>query len=184
MKVILIILLSVFSLVCNYSTAQNTKQNTALNQQEVKNNVEHEVSTIILIRHAEKEDATTKDPSLSEKGKERAEALVQLFNDISIDAFYATPYKRTTETITPIAKAKGKEVLSYNPSDKNSIAEMIQSGKGKKIMIAGHSNTIPPMVNDLIGKNEFTTMDENEYGKIWIVVFKGNALIDCSVLNY
>ena len=33
-------------------------------------------------------------------------------------------------------------------------------------------------------KNEFTTMDENEYGKIWIVVFKGNALIDCSVLNY
>ena len=27
-------------------------------------------------------------------------------------------------------------------------------------------------------------MDENEYGKIWIVVFKGNALIDYSVLNY
>ena len=51
-------------------------------------------------------------------------------------------------------------------------------------MIAGHSNTVPPLVNALIGKNEFTTMDENEYGKIWIVVFKGNALIDYSVLNY
>ena len=184
MKATLIILLSVFSLVCNYSTAQNSKQNTGQNQQEVKNNVEHEVSTIILIRHAEKEDASTKDPSLSEKGKKRAEALVQLFKDISIDAFYATPYKRTTETITPIAKAKGKEVLRYNPSDKNSIAEMMQSGKGKKIMIAGHSNTLPPTVNALIGKNEFTTMDENEYGKIWIVVFKGNEVIDCSVLNY
>lgn len=184
MKAILIILLSVFSLVCNYSTAQNSKQNTGQNQQEVKNNVEHEVSTIILIRHAEKEDASTKDPSLSEKGKERADALVQLFQDISIDAFYATPYKRTTETITPIAKANGKEVLNYNPSDKNSIAEMIAAGKGKRMLIAGHSNTIPQLVNTLIGKNEFTTMDENEYGKIWIVVFKGNALIDYSVLNY
>ena len=101
-----------------------------------------------------------------------------------IDSFYATPYKRTMETITPIAKVNGKEILTYNPSDKNNIAEMIKAGKGKKIMIAGHSNTIPPMVNALIGKNEFTTMDENEYGKIWIVVFKGNALIDYSVLNY
>lgn len=184
MKTILIILLSVFSLFCIDTTAQNSKQYTAITPQQLKTNVEDEVSTIILIRHAEKEDATTKDPSLSHIGKQRAEALVQLFKDISIDAFYATPYKRTTETITPIAKAKGKEVLSYNPSNQKSIAEMIQLGKGKKIMIAGHSNTIPQLVNTLIGKNEFATMDENDYGKIWLLVFKGNDLIDYSVLNY
>ena len=175
MKPLLFLLFAVFSLSISQTAAQNNTQKTTS---------ENQVSTIILIRHAEKAEAHSKDPSLSDRGKKRAEALVQLFKEMPIDSFYATPYKRTTETITPIAKANGKEVLSYNPSDKNSIAEMIQSGKGKKIMIAGHSNTIPPMVNALIGKNEFTTMDENEYGKIWIVVFKGNALIDYSVLNY
>ena len=175
MKPLLFLLFAVFSLSISQTAAQNNTQKTTS---------ENQVSTIILIRHAEKAEAHSKDPSLSEKGKERAEALVQLFKEMPIDSFYATPYKRTMETITPIAKVNGKEILTYNPSDKNNIAEMMQSGKGKKIMIAGHSNTIPPMVNALIGKNEFTTMDENEYGKIWIVVFKGNALIDCSVLNY
>lgn len=175
MKAITIILLTIFSLFYNTSTAQNNKPNQ---------NPETQVSTIILLRHAEKAEATTKDPTLSDAGKQRAEALVKLFKDNPIAVFYATSYKRTTETITPIAKANGKEVLTYNPSDENSIAEMIQSGKGKKMMIAGHSNTIPQLVNTLIGKNEFTTMDENDYGKIWIVVFKGNELIDYSVLNY
>lgn len=36
----------------------------------------------------------------------------------------------------------------------------------------------------LIGKNKFAAIDENEYDKVWIVLFKGNALKDCSVLNY
>jgi 2,3-bisphosphoglycerate-dependent phosphoglycerate mutase len=184
MKAILIILLSAFSLFCTNSKAQNLKHNIEETQQELKPTVENEVSTIILIRHAEKAEAKTKDPSLSAMGKERADELVKLFKDTPIAAFYTTAYKRTTETITPIAKDNGKEVLTYNPSDQNSIAEMIQSGKGKRMMVAGHSNTIPQMVNALIGKNEFTTIDESDYGKILIVVFKGNELIDYSVLNY
>jgi len=27
-------------------------------------------------------------------------------------------------------------------------------------------------------------LDESEYGKIWVLIFKGDQLIDCSVLNY
>ncbi|WP_051224616.1 SixA phosphatase family protein [Flavobacterium tegetincola] len=179
MKSLLFLLLSIFSLLSTNTTAQNTIQNKKLNP-----GIENEVSTIILIRHAEKAEAHSKDPSLSDIGKQRAEALVQLFKDTPIALFYTTPYKRTTETITPIAKANGKEALTYNPSDKNSIAEMILAGKGKRMLIAGHSNTIPQMVNTLIGKNEFTTLDENDYGKLFIVVFKGKELIDYSVLNY
>ncbi len=166
------------------ATAQNSRQNTALTQHKLENNLENQVSTIILIRHAEKAEANAKDPSLSDTGNQRAEGLAKLFKDIPIDAFYATPYKRTIETITPIARANGKEILTYNPSDKNSTAAMINSGKGKRIIIAGHSNTIPQMVNTLIGKNEFTSMEESDYGKIWFLVFKGNELIDYSILNY
>ena len=179
MKSLLFFLLSIFSLINTHFTAQNTIQD-----KELKLIIENEVSTIILIRHAEKAEAHSKDPSLSAIGLQRAEALVQLFKDTPIALFYTTPYKRTAETITPIAKANGKEVLTYNPSDKKSIAEMIYAGKGKKMMIVGHSNTIPQMVNTLIGKNQFATLDENDYGKLFIVVFKGSELIDYSVLNY
>lgn len=172
--------------ITTYENALNAKQKqeTEASQQKIKTNSENQVSIIILVRHAEKGEDGTKDPSLSDKGKQRANTFAHFFKDASIDAFYATPYKRAIETITPLAKENGKEVLTYNPTDRNSFSEMIQAGKGKKIVIAGHSNTVPPMVNALIGKNEFTNMDESDYGKIWFIVFKGDELIDYSVLNY
>lgn len=142
------------------------------------------VSKIILLRHAEKANDDPKDPSLSEKGKQRAALLAALLKDVPVDAFYATPYKRTTETIAVLANANGKEIFTYNPGDKNGISAMIRAGKGKTIVIAGHSNTIPPMVNALIGKEEYPLLDDNDYGKIWILVFKGDELTDTTLLNY
>ena len=40
------------------------------------------------------------------------------------------------------------------------------------------------VLDALIDKNKFATIDENEYGKVWIVLFRGNSLNDFSVLNY
>jgi len=142
------------------------------------------VSKIILVRHAEKANDDPRDPSLSEKGKQRAALLAGLLKDVPVDAFYATPYKRTTETIAVLAEANKKEVLKYNPMDKNGITALVQANRGKTIVISGHSNTVPPMVNSLIGKNEYPLMDDSDYGKIWILVFKGEELIDRTVLNY
>lgn len=165
MKSILIFLLTL--VFCTHTAAQDTP-----------------VSKIILVRHAEKANDDPKDPSLSEKGKKRAVLLAALLKDVPVDAFYATPYKRTTETISVLARANGKEISTYNPSDKNSISAMVQAGKGKTIVIAGHSNTVPPMVNTLIGKDEYPLMDDGDYGKIWILVFKGDELTDRTLLNY
>lgn len=145
---------------------------------------EHVVTKIILIRHAEKSNDDPKDPSLSEEGEQRAERLARLFSEVSFDAFYATPYKRTIGTISPLANMQGKKIQMYNAADRNQILEIFDSGKGSAIIVAGHSNTIPPMVNLLIGKDKFPELDESEYSKIWVLVFKGDLLIDCSVLNY
>lgn len=142
------------------------------------------VSKIILVRHAEKASDDPRDPSLSEKGKQRAVLLAALLKDVPVDAFYATPYKRTTQTIAVLAEANGHKIQNYKPMDKANLAEIVQAGKGKTIVIAGHSNTVPPMVNALIGKEEYPLMDDNDYGKIWILVFKGDKLVDRTVLNY
>jgi len=142
------------------------------------------VSKIILVRHAEKATDDPRDPSLSEKGLLRASLLAALLKDVPVDAFYATPYKRTNQTIAVLAEANGQKVQTYKPMDNGNLAEMVRAGKGKTIVIAGHSNTVPPMVNTLIGKEAYPLMDDDDYGKIWILVFKGNELVDQTVLNY
>lgn len=142
------------------------------------------VSKIILVRHAEKANDDPRDPSLSEKGKERAALLASLLKDVAVDAFYATPYKRTIETLSVLAEANKKNVLTYNPTDKNEITALFRANTGKTLVIAGHSNTVPPMVNLLIGKNEYPLMNDDDYGKIWILVFRGDELIDSTLLNY
>ena len=63
-------------------------------------------STIFVVRHAEKADAT-KDPDLSEAGRVRAEALAKALRDANITAIYATEFKRTQQTAAPLAKALG-----------------------------------------------------------------------------
>jgi broad specificity phosphatase PhoE len=58
-------------------------------------------STIFVVRHAEKADAT-KDPDLSEAGRARAEALAKALRDAKIAAIYATEFKRTQQTAAPL----------------------------------------------------------------------------------
>ena len=57
-------------------------------------------STYFLIRHAEKDrsDSENKNPSLTEKGKQRAILWSQILADYGVEAVYATDYKRTQET--------------------------------------------------------------------------------------
>src|SRR6266446_2098902 len=63
-------------------------------------------STILIVRHAEKADAT-KDPDLSEAGRARSEGLAKTLRDANITAIYATEFKRTQQTAAPLAKALG-----------------------------------------------------------------------------
>lgn len=184
MRTLFILLISMLSWSTNSLGTQSELPAGEEDPQQQKATNEERVTTIILLRHAEKGENDPKDPSLSEKGQQRAILLARLFKDVPINAFYATPYKRTIGTIGPLAQAQGKEVLLYDPADKNGFAQMIDTNKGKKIIIAGHSNTIPHMVNALIGKNEFSDMAGNDHGKIWILVFRGAELIDHNVLNY
>jgi len=183
MKSIFILSVCVFLFFPHYAVAQRYEAKSGGGQTSATDS-EHVVTKMILIRHAEKSNDDSRDPSLSESGKQRAKLLAQLFADVTIDAFYATPYKRTIGTISPLANIRGKEVQMYSPTDRNQVLEIFDSGKGTTMIIAGHSNTIPPMVNLLIGKDKFPELDESEYGKIWVLIFKGDHLIDCSVLNY
>lgn len=143
-----------------------------------------EITKIIVVRHAEKENDGTKNPSLSEAGKIRAEKLKDLFVDVKIDKLFSTNYKRTIETLQPIAASKKLDIVNYNPNDLNFAKNLISMDKGKTVLVVGHSNTCPKLVNSLIDESKYQNLDENDYGKIWIVTFKNDKKIDCILLNY
>lgn len=149
-----------------------------------KKAAEEQATRIIVVRHAEKAEDGTKNPSISEAGKARAERLNKMLKEFTIDKLYSTPFARTTQTLQPLASSRNMEIDQYNPSDKNFAISLLQSHKGKTVVVAGHSNTCPEIVNALIKSPKYKDVDEDDYGKIWIVTFKNDKLSDCILLNY
>lgn len=127
------------------------------------------ITTVILVRHAEKGTDDPKDPELSEAGKQRAQRLAEVLKEIKVDAIYSTPYKRTRNTVAPLAEAKGLSIVTYDPSKKDEIDLLLQKFAGGTIVVAGHSNTVPGFANYLTGKTEFQNFDDSDYDNLLIV---------------
>jgi 2,3-bisphosphoglycerate-dependent phosphoglycerate mutase len=136
-----------------------------------------QVTTFILVRHAEKVSDGSKDPELTEAGKARALALTKFFKEVKIDAIYSTGFKRTQNTVTPLAMSKNLPISSYEAMKGDEIDQMLKKFPGGTIVISGHSNTTPWVANYLLGKEEFKDFDDNDYDNMLIVdvIDKGRA---------
>ena len=122
-----------------------------------------------LIRHAEKDRSTkAKDAVLNELGLKRAENWAKIFKDIPFDEIYSTDYKRTQQTAAPTAKSKGLEVLSYETENLFNEEFKTQTEK-QSVLIVGHSNTTPAFVNAIVGKQEYSQINDSDNGKLFIV---------------
>jgi broad specificity phosphatase PhoE len=133
-----------------------------------------ELTTFILLRHAEKETGqnamtTGNDQKLSEEGKKRAERITELFSQTSIAAIYSTSYERTRSTVTPLAISKSLEVMYYEPNKVEAIDKMWNEHQGKIIIVCGHSNTIPKIANYLTGTNSYKDFSDSDYGNILVI---------------
>jgi phosphohistidine phosphatase SixA len=128
------------------------------------------VTTVIMIRHAEKViDPNNPDVDLSPAGQARAQELVRMFGDAGINAIYATQYKRTQQTVKPLADRLGlpiNQVNSKNTADL--VAQIHAQHAGQVIFISGHNNTVPEIIAALGGPT-YPTIPETEYDNLYIV---------------
>lgn len=144
-----------------------------------------DITTMIFIRHAEKDlTQSTNDPDLAPEGKERAQKIREMLSSSKIDAIYSTPYKRTNQTVMPLAEALNMEIQEYGRADMEFFDGLLQDGDGKTYIIAGHSNTIPDALNYLTSSNDYKIMGEGEYGKLFIVTTNDIGKTEVLVLNY
>ncbi len=128
-------------------------------------------TTFILVRHAEKADDGTRNPPLNEDGKIRSANLADMLSGQEIAALYSTPFKRTQETLQPIAEMKNLEVMSYDPYSKGEwLSTLVEKHAGGTVVVSGHSNTIPMLANALLGFETFQQFDESDYTNLIIIV--------------
>src|SRR3954451_15856178 len=86
------------------------------------------VTTVILVRHAEKKiEPTNPDPDLAPDGVERAQEIARVFGDAGINAIYATQYKRTQQTVKPLSDRTGVPVTLLDSSQTNELLKRIQT---------------------------------------------------------
>jgi len=131
-------------------------------------------TTVIFVRHAEKELVPADDPGLSEAGKRRAAELARqlVVADViaGVDAIYSTSYRRTEETVQPVATALGLPITSYDASNTLTIMdEIVKEHKGKIVLVVGHSNTVPALIGNMGASKKVPEINDNEYDNIYVV---------------
>lgn len=153
------------------------------------NTIGAQTTTIVLLRHAEKDTSAAgssmmkADPPLSKEGEQRAARLPEVLKEYIPDAIYSTNYIRTKSTVVPLSKKFNKEVQLYDPGNLPVLAEQLLQMPGKTIIVAGHSNTTPALVNLLIKEKKYPNLDESVYNQLWVVTIK-DGKVEAKQLAY
>ncbi|MFK5972713.1 MAG: phosphoglycerate mutase family protein [Flavobacteriaceae bacterium] len=128
------------------------------------------ISTFYFIRHAEKDrnDYENVDPELNQKGLGRAMHWAEILNDVTLDAIYTTDYERTTMTAAPVSVKQDITLQYYDPEILD-IEQFKVDNLNKNVLVVGHSNTTPELVNMIIGEDKYDDMDDHDNGSLFIV---------------
>jgi broad specificity phosphatase PhoE len=130
-------------------------------------------TTVVLVRHADKVLGGGEDPSLSAQGRQRAKALADFLAGVdvvaSVDAIFASQYKRTQQTAAPLAERLD---LAVNIADADDIegtaAAILSDHKGQIVLVVGHRNTIPLLIAEFHGSKQ-VEIAADDYNHLYIV---------------
>lgn len=169
-KSVLFIIIAL-SLSCKENPVQDTSQD------------QKSISTFYLIRHAEKDRSNPEDadPELNQKGLGRAMHWAEILDAVPLDAIYSTDYNRTSMTAAPTSVKKNIDVQYYDPR----IVDLNQfkaDNLNKNVLVVGHSNTTPEFVNQLLGEEKYSAIDDSENGTLFIVKIVNGVATDTKLV--
>ncbi|WP_275791462.1 SixA phosphatase family protein [Pararhizobium gei] len=137
-----------------------------------------ELTTIYIVRHAEKEklkrgEKDPPGPGLTDAGRKRAETLAVMMKDAGVKAIYINNYLRTQQTAEPTARETGAKV-----SEIKDAAETIRAIRKEDaihtFLIVGRSNTVDDLGSEL--GVTIPTLNETQYDRMFIVRMRGDKV--------
>ena len=129
--------------------------------------------TVIVVRHAEKADASA-DPVLSEAGRRRAMDLAVALSDADLTHVLTSPLQRTrlTAQLAAEAHAINPEVISFEGGTEAHIRRLAERVRGLPadavVLIVGHSNTVP-LIAAALGETGPSEMADCEYDRLTVI---------------
>ncbi len=133
-------------------------------------------TVVVVVRHAEKATDDARDPTLSEAGAARAQALAERLAAAGLDVAYVTQYRRTQLTAAPAAARAGIEI-TVRPVDAANAGiydaalarDLRALPPGSTALVVGHSNTVPGIVAAISGQPA-APMPDTEYDRYTVIV--------------
>ncbi len=129
-------------------------------------------TVVVLVRHAEK--LPGEDPGLDEAGAARARALAHTLSAWRPQAIYVSQFRRTRDTAGPLAEATGLAPVALNGLDIPGLVARIREGEATRVVVVGHSNTIPAVIAAL-GAPRPDDIGEEVYDDLFVVTLPADG---------
>jgi hypothetical protein len=125
-------------------------------------------TTIILTRHGDRDPLAEE---LNDKGRLRAEALVEAVTGMNITAIYSPDLKRNLDTARPLAEHLGIEVQVLGTSENEVTTTILARHAGEVVIWIGNSGNLKRIYSLLGGKGA----PPINYGDLYIVEVKDSG---------
>jgi broad specificity phosphatase PhoE len=123
--------------------------------------------TAILIRHADVDADGTDNPELNAAGRVRAQELAHVLGDAGIVEVLVTSLRRSQQTAAPLAAALGVEPTVADEVD-DVIAAIRARQRGDTVLVVGHTNTVPEVIDGL-GGPAGVTIGADEFDRLFVL---------------
>lgn len=130
-----------------------------------------QIETVLLVRHADRA-SNAPDSLLSDAGQQRADCLARTLADSEITQIYVTDVRRTQQTAEPLARILRIQPTVVPKSNMSQLLADLHSQAGKTVLVVGHADTIPGIVEQL-GGGKIMTFGDTEYDRLIFVPLSG-----------
>jgi broad specificity phosphatase PhoE len=147
-------------------------------------------TTIVLIRHAEKQVGAISDAPLSPQGEIRASRLAQMFGDSEsfgrIGRIYVTDTRRTQQTAAGLAQRLGlkAEIIEAKADSRDLARRVLRENRGGRALVVGHSNTVPEIVAAIARVEEVPPIGDEEFDTVYVVTVPTIGKVSVLRLKY
>ena len=99
------------------------------------------MTTVYIVRHADKAAGGGSDPQLSPAGLERAQTLAYTLRQDKVKAVFVTSFLRSRQTGEPTALDSGVPLEEY--SNSNAVADLILANHaGHRLLVVAHLSSL------------------------------------------